>query len=48
MRTFWPVCTVPENTRPKAKKRPLSAVGIILDTYNMSGPLASHSRIALA
>ena len=31
MRTLVPVDTVPEKTRPKAKKRPESADGIILE-----------------
>jgi hypothetical protein len=43
-----PVETVPENTRPKARKRPLSLVGIILDTYIISGPSGSHARMLLA
>ena len=43
-----PAAMVPENTRPKAKKRPLSAAGIIFDTYTISGPLASQLRMAEA
>mmetsp|Transcript_12847 Transcript_12847/g.22665 ORF Transcript_12847/g.22665 Transcript_12847/m.22665 type:complete len:321 (+) Transcript_12847:1045-2007(+) len=31
MRTFMPAATLPENTRPNAKKRPLSDDGIILE-----------------
>lgn len=46
--TFWPVATLPEKTRPNAKKRPLSEVGIILETYIISGPSASQLRMAVA
>lgn len=41
-RTFLPVDTVPEKTRPNATKRPLSLVGIILDTYIIRGPSGSQ------
>ena len=40
MRTLEPVAIVPENTRPKAKKRPESDAGIILEMYTISGPYA--------
>merc|ERR1740139_1292301 len=46
--TFWPVLTVAAKTRPKAEKRPLSGVGIILEMYIMSGPFGSHVRMLLA
>mmetsp|Transcript_25141 Transcript_25141/g.51075 ORF Transcript_25141/g.51075 Transcript_25141/m.51075 type:complete len:223 (-) Transcript_25141:621-1289(-) len=46
--TFWPVLTVPANTRPKAKKRPLSGVGIILEIYIIRGPLGSQVRMLFA
>mmetsp|Transcript_17134 Transcript_17134/g.24261 ORF Transcript_17134/g.24261 Transcript_17134/m.24261 type:complete len:252 (-) Transcript_17134:229-984(-) len=48
MRHFWPVAILPENTRPKAKKRDWSAVGTILDTYIIRGPSASHFFMATA
>ena len=43
---FIPVPTVPENTRPKAKKRPLSEVGTILEMYIINSPLGSQALIA--
>jgi len=46
--TLRPVAMVPANTRPKAKKRPLSGEGIILLMYIISGPLGSHVRMAVA
>lgn len=40
--TFLPVDTVPAKTRPKATKRPLSLVGIILEMYIIRGPSGSQ------
>jgi len=46
--TFSPVLMVPEKTLPKAKNLDLSAVGTILETYIIRGPLGSQAIIALA
>jgi hypothetical protein len=48
IRTFIPVATLPANTHPKAKNRPLSEAGIIFDTYNMRGPSGSQFLMVVA